>query len=165
MVHKAQFGEYYSVFINNTEIKHQYTPSSTLPSHQYHIEPIMPRQGEGHVADNAEETGHNIVHGEGKIKVGSNIMKLPQWCIRTLCRPTLLMPCYSRITLTEQTRQHQCQKSRREQPLKDWVPAEEAAQVYHKDQRPAREVRSKADGSTHVSAHSRSGSHMDESAV
>ena len=36
----------------------------------------MPRQGEGHVADNAEQTGHNIVHGEGQVKVRSSFQLL-----------------------------------------------------------------------------------------
>lgn len=26
----------------------------------------MPRQGEGHIAHNAEETGHEVIHGAGK---------------------------------------------------------------------------------------------------
>lgn len=29
----------------------------------------MPRQGSGHIADNAVETGHDIIHGAEPVKV------------------------------------------------------------------------------------------------
>jgi hypothetical protein len=32
----------------------------------------MPRQGEGHVSDNAEQTGHNVIHGAEQEKVREN---------------------------------------------------------------------------------------------
>ncbi|ROT41042.1 hypothetical protein SODALDRAFT_330761 [Sodiomyces alkalinus F11] len=28
----------------------------------------MPREGSGHIADNATETGHNIIHGAGPVE-------------------------------------------------------------------------------------------------
>ncbi|KAJ2903269.1 basic leucine zipper protein [Zalerion maritima] len=33
----------------------------------------MPRNGEGHIADNAVEAGHNIVHGAGDANAGTHV--------------------------------------------------------------------------------------------